>query len=107
MTQIFNEDGAVTPVTLIEAGPITVTQVKTKEKDGYDAVQVGYGNEKKPNKPKVGHLKGLKPSGILKETKMLGALAEKSKRTLPRQTEQRTTNNQKQIKQDLQRHPAF
>ncbi|MBI2064014.1 MAG: 50S ribosomal protein L3 [Candidatus Yanofskybacteria bacterium] len=72
MTQVFNEDGVVTPVTLIQAGPIMVTQVKTKEKDGYEAVQVGYGNDKKPNKPKAGHLKGLKPSGILKETKMLG-----------------------------------
>ena len=60
MTQVFSEDGIVTPVTLIEAGPVTVTQVKTKEKDGYEAVQVGFGKEKKPNKPKAGHLKNLK-----------------------------------------------
>ena len=59
MTQIFSEDGTVTPVTLIEAGPVTVTQIKTKEKDGYKAVQVGYGKAKKVNKPKSGHLKDL------------------------------------------------
>lgn len=70
MTQVFQEDGIVVPVTLIEAGPITVTQVRTKEKDGYEAIQVGYGEEKKPNKPKTGHLKGLKPLKVLKETKM-------------------------------------
>lgn len=72
MTQIFNEDGVVTPVTLIEAGPVTVTQIKTKGKDGYEAVQVGFGKEKKPNKPKSGHLKDLKPLKTLKETKTLG-----------------------------------
>lgn len=67
MTQIFNEDGTVTPATLIEAGPITVTQVRTKDKDGYEAVQIGYGGDKKPNKPKAGHLKGLKNLKKLKE----------------------------------------
>ena len=72
MTQIFSENGSVTPVTLIEAGPVIVTQIKTKEKDGYEAVQVGYGNEKKPNKPKAGHLKNLNPLKMLKETKVLG-----------------------------------
>ena len=57
MTQIFNEDGAVVPVTVIEAGPEIVTQVKTVETDGYNAVQVGY-EEQKPqrlNKPMTGH----------------------------------------------------
>ena len=56
MTQIFNEDGAVVPVTVIEAGPEIVTQVKTVETDGYNAVQVGY-EEQKPqrlNKPMIG-----------------------------------------------------
>lgn len=72
MTQVFQEDGTAVPVTLIEAGPIMVTQIKTKEKDGYEAVQVGYGKEKKANKPKAGHLKGLKSFKVLKETKMLG-----------------------------------
>src|SRR3989344_4582206 len=71
MTQIFQEDGIVVPVTLIEAGPITVTQVRTKEKDGYEAVQVGYGKEKKPGKTKAGHLKDLDMLKHLKETKAL------------------------------------
>ena len=46
MTQIFNEDGVLTPVTVLEAGPCVVTQVKTVEKDGYDAIQVGFGEKK-------------------------------------------------------------
>ena len=57
MTQIFDATGKVIPVTLIEAGPVVVTQVKTAEKDGYDAVQVGYGKKKKLTKPLKGHLK--------------------------------------------------
>ncbi len=60
MTQIFDEAGNVVPVTVIEAGPCVVTQVKTREKDGYNAVQVGYGTAKKLNKPLQGHLKDLK-----------------------------------------------
>ncbi len=58
MTQIFDEAGVAIPVTVIKAGPCTVTQVKTKQTDGYSAIQVGYG-EVKPkalNKPKLGHL---------------------------------------------------
>ncbi|MSS64102.1 50S ribosomal protein L3 [Velocimicrobium porci] len=57
MTQIFNEDGVLTPVTVLQAGPCVVTQVKTKENDGYSAVQVGFGDirEKLVNKPKKGH----------------------------------------------------
>ena len=57
MTQIFNEDGVLTPVTVLQAGPLTVTQVKTEENDGYSAVQVGYGDirEKLVNKPVKGH----------------------------------------------------
>ena len=70
MTQIFQEDGTVVPVTLIEAGPVTVTQIRNKEKDGYEAVQVGYGSEKKPNKSKIGHLKGLSSLKRLKEFKL-------------------------------------
>lgn len=71
MTQVFQDDGQVVPVTLIEAGPVMITQVRTKEKDGYEAMQVGYGSEKKPNKAKAGHLKDLKPLKVLRETKML------------------------------------
>jgi len=67
MTRIFKEDGEVVPVTVIEAGPITVTQIKTKEKDGYKAAQVGFGKDKKPNKPKAGHLKGLENAKYLRE----------------------------------------
>ena len=57
MTQIFAQDGKVVPVTVILAGPCVVTQKKTVETDGYEAVQVGYGEvkEKKLNKPQLGH----------------------------------------------------
>lgn len=58
MTQVFDEAGIAIPVTVIKVGPCTVTQVKTKETDGYSAIQLGYG-EVKPkalNKPKLGHL---------------------------------------------------
>jgi large subunit ribosomal protein L3 len=57
MTRIYDEDGLIVPVSLIQAGPCTVTQIKTDEKDGYEAVQVGYG-ERKPKhttKPLRGH----------------------------------------------------
>ena len=57
MTQIFNEDGVLTPVTVLQAGPCVVTQVKTEENDGYKAVQVGFVDkrEKLINKPMKGH----------------------------------------------------
>lgn len=57
MTQIFTEDGVVIPVTVVEAGPEVVTQVKTAETDGYNAVQVAYGDTKahRVNKPMTGH----------------------------------------------------
>ena len=57
MTQIIGEDGVVTPVTILEAGPITVTQIKTVETDGYNAVQVGYGQGKNLSKSVAGHAK--------------------------------------------------
>ncbi len=59
MTQIFDESGKVIPVTVVEAGPCTVTQLKTVEKDGYAAVQLGYQDvkESKLTKPEAGHLK--------------------------------------------------
>ncbi len=59
MTRIFDKSGRMVPVTLLEAGPVVVTQVKTREKDGYNAVQVGYGKAKKISKPRAGHLKDL------------------------------------------------
>ncbi len=57
MTQIFNEDGVLTPVTVLQAGPLVVTQIKTEENDGYSAVQVGFGEirEKLLNQPQKGH----------------------------------------------------
>lgn len=55
MTQLFDENGTVAPVTIVEAGPCVVTQVKTGERDGYQAVQIGFGKAKKAAKPQVGH----------------------------------------------------
>lgn len=62
MTQIISPSGAAIPVTLIQAGPVTVTQVKSVEKDGYNAVQVAYGLGKNLSKAVVGHLKSAKVS---------------------------------------------
>ncbi len=59
MTQVFDEAGNVNSVTVIETGPCVVTQVKTLEKDGYKAIQVGFDKTKKTNKPLKGHLKDL------------------------------------------------
>lgn len=67
MSQIFDEKGNVIPVTLIEAGPCIVTQIKTKEKDGYSAVQIGFGEAKKINKAIAGHLKNLGKLLFLRE----------------------------------------
>jgi len=60
MTRIFSEDGKITPVTVIEVTPNTITQIKTAEKDGYNAVQIGFGNGKNIKKPQAGHLKKAK-----------------------------------------------
>ena len=57
MTQIIGEDGVTTPVTLIQAGPVTVTQVKSVERDGYNAIQVAYGEGKNLSKAVAGHVK--------------------------------------------------
>ena len=57
MTQIIGEDGVVTPVTILQAGPVTVTQIKTVETDGYNAVQFGYGSGKNLSKSVSGHVK--------------------------------------------------
>ena len=67
MTQIFREDGRVVPETVIQAGPCVVTQVKTKETDGYVAVQLGFGDVKRRNKPESGHLKNSRRSQYLRE----------------------------------------
>ena len=74
MTQIFNEDGVLTPVTVLQAGPCVVTQVKTVENDGYAAVQFGYGDirEKLVNKPMKGHFAkaGVAPKRFVREFRL-------------------------------------
>lgn len=77
MTQLFSKDGKVIPVTVVEAGPCPVVQVKTLERDGYSAVKLGFGSvdEKKLNKPQAGLFKktGVAPCKVLKEFKIDGA----------------------------------
>ena len=74
MTQIFDENGNMVPVTVIEAGPCVVVQKKTTENDGYEAVQVGYGDVKanKVTKPMGGHFKkaDVAPKKVLKEFRL-------------------------------------
>ncbi|MFA6042113.1 MAG: 50S ribosomal protein L3 [Patescibacteria group bacterium] len=67
MSQRFADNGDVVPVTLLEAGPCVVTQVKTQEKDGYTAIQLGFGKAKHMSKARTGHLKDLAPSQWLRE----------------------------------------
>ncbi len=67
MTQIFASDGRIIGTTAIEAGPCVVTQVKTKAKDGYDSVQIGFGEVKKVNAPLAGHLGSLGRIAVLQE----------------------------------------
>ncbi len=77
MTQLFDEMGKIIPVTVIEAGPCVVTQKKTTDNDGYDAVQVGFMDktEKHTNKPEEGHFKkaGVSAKRFLKEFKLENA----------------------------------
>ena len=79
MTQLFGEDGRAYPATIINAGPVVITQIKTKNVDGYDAVQVGYSEKKAQNMSKAekGHLKDLGNFRYLKEFKV--ALDEETK----------------------------
>jgi large subunit ribosomal protein L3 len=76
MTQIFQEDGSMVPVTVIEAGPCHVMQVKTKEHDGYDAVQLGFDDRKRKNatKPESGHARKAKvePKRFVREIRADG-----------------------------------
>jgi large subunit ribosomal protein L3 len=69
MVQVFQADGTVVGCTVLEAGPCLVTQVKTKERDGYEAVQLGFGTKKRLNEPEKGHLKGLGNLRYLREFK--------------------------------------
>jgi large subunit ribosomal protein L3 len=74
MTQVWDENDNVVPVTVIQAGPCTVSQVKTKATDGYDAVQIGFGDikEKHVNKPMAGHFAkaGVEPMRYLREVRV-------------------------------------
>jgi len=71
MTQIFDESGNIIPVTILKVGPCVVTQVKMKSKDGYDSIQIGYGNvsSKSLTQPELGHLQksNIQPLKYLKE----------------------------------------
>uniref|UniRef100_I2Q634 Large ribosomal subunit protein uL3 n=1 Tax=Desulfovibrio sp. U5L TaxID=596152 RepID=I2Q634_9BACT len=79
MARIFGDDGSIIPVTVIEAGPCPVTQVKTAEKDGYNAMQIGFDQipERKVNKPEKGHLDkaGRGYFRVLKEIRLDGPSA--------------------------------
>jgi large subunit ribosomal protein L3 len=74
MTQLFEESGRVTPVTVIEAGPCPIVQVKTPEKEGYSAIQIGFveAKESRTTSPMNGHFKkaGVKPLRILREVRV-------------------------------------
>lgn len=74
MTQIFDESGNIIPVTILKVGPCIVTQVKTKSKDGYDSIQIGYRNvsSKALTQPELGHLQksDIQPVKYLKEFKV-------------------------------------
>jgi large subunit ribosomal protein L3 len=74
MSQLFSPDGEATPVTVIQAGPCTITQIKSVQSDGYNAVQLGFG-ERKPqrtNKPLLGHFKksGKGPFAVVREVRV-------------------------------------
>lgn len=75
MTQIFGESGNIIPVTILKVGPCVITQVKTIEKDGYNAIQVGYGNisNKGLTQPELGHLQksNIQPLKYLKEFRVI------------------------------------
>ncbi len=72
MSQIFEEGGVVRAITAIQAGPCTVTQIKTPERDGYAAIQIGFEEAKKLNKPKTGHLQKaqVQPLRRLREVRL-------------------------------------
>lgn len=74
MTQVFGQDAEVIPVTVIRAGPCPVTQVRTRERDGYDAVQLGYGRARRVTRPLAGHFAraGVEPTRHLVELRLAG-----------------------------------
>lgn len=70
MSQVFDKAGKVIPVTLVQAGPCVVTQVKTQDKDDYTAVQIGFGKKRQVSKPLTGHLKDLETFRYLREFRL-------------------------------------
>lgn len=78
MTRVFEKSGKLSPVTVVEAGPCAVTKIITKEKDGYSAVQIGFGKAKKIAKPQAGQLKGFGMVKYLKEFRTDGAVSYKA-----------------------------
>ena len=74
MTQVFDDENRVVPVTVVEAGPCTVTQVKTAETDGYSAIQLAFGQRKHVSKPAAGHLAkaGISTAKVLAELRLTG-----------------------------------
>jgi large subunit ribosomal protein L3 len=74
MTQVFDDENRMVPVTVVEAGPCTVTQVKTVDRDGYSAAQLAYGTRKRVNKPTKGHLAkaGVDTARVLAELRFDG-----------------------------------
>lgn len=72
MTQVFDDTGRAFPVTVIQAGPCVVTYLKTRERDGYEAVQLGFDEVKRVKKPEQGHLKELPALRHLREVKSSG-----------------------------------
>ncbi|POM25399.1 50S ribosomal protein L3 [Actinomadura rubteroloni] len=74
MTQVFDDEGRIVPVTVVQAGPCVVTQIRTQETDGYTAVQIGYGqiDPRKVNKPRKGHFEkaGVTPRRYLTELRL-------------------------------------
>ena len=69
MTQIFSEKGEIIPVTVLEVGPCFVAQIKTMDRDGYTALQLGFGESRRLTKPERGHLKNLPPLKNLREVR--------------------------------------
>lgn len=72
MTRTFAEDGIATPVTVIQAGPCTVVQRKVRDRDGYDAVQLSFGQKKHPNRPMQGHFRKANavPGSLVREVRI-------------------------------------
>ena len=70
MTQVYRDDGSAVPVTKVAVGPCVVTQVKHPTRDGYAAVQVGFGRRRSAAKPQLGHTKGIGPFAVLREFRL-------------------------------------